>query len=359
MIAPLVLASSSIGISLIFNSKNSSYVGLFISFLPILLFLAFRFDYGNDYLSYLYMFKEIASSGAVAYDSSQWHAEIGWFYLNRLFSSAGFFPMVIALAAFNCYVYFRFIKIFVPHRYYWLAIFLYLITPANMLVQASAMRQAIAISFFLICIEFIVKRNLLAYLAIVVLGSLFHSSILVLLPIYFFCVSRLSFNPIMIVLFLILYILLFLISGFVAESISSVILLFMSEYSVYNEKGVVNSGFGFVFYGVYLSFLLYFHDKQTDAGKVIYRLAIIGVLLMPLYVSIMIASRIGFYFGVASIAAIPLIASQISNYPTKIGFIFFNMIYILYQYRIFMSEPLWSKFFEYSSIFSYSASHWY
>lgn len=53
-------------------------------------------------------------------------------------------------------------------------------------------RQQLAILIFLFAIEFIQKKKLVPYLLIVVVAALFHNSILIMLPIYFF--ANLPFN---------------------------------------------------------------------------------------------------------------------------------------------------------------------
>ena len=135
--------------------KNQEYL-LKFSFFLIFLFLALRYDYGNDYQSYLNVFLNLERSGSIDrfYDSND-HFELGWLYLCQLFQPLGFFAMVTMLAAFNCFIYYSFIKKFVPPHYYWFSLLLYTFDPGMMLVHSSAMRQSLAISIFIYSIEFI------------------------------------------------------------------------------------------------------------------------------------------------------------------------------------------------------------
>ena len=80
--------------------------GLKISFFIIFLFLALRYDYGNDYAGYLDGFYEINKHSWIDYTNTKelFHYEAGWVFLNRLFEPLGFFAMIASLAAFSCYV---------------------------------------------------------------------------------------------------------------------------------------------------------------------------------------------------------------------------------------------------------------
>lgn len=66
----------------------------------------------------------------------------------------------------------------------------YLSPGLGFLQSFNAIRQFIALSFFIVAIRFIQKRNLLYYSIFVVLGSLFHASALFLAPMYYIIDKR-------------------------------------------------------------------------------------------------------------------------------------------------------------------------
>ena len=117
-----------------------------VSFGLIFLFLALRYDYGNDYSAYLKGFLEVNRVETIDYFDKYLHFDPGWIFLCRIFWPFGFFAMMAVLALFNCFVYYRFIRKYVPPVYYWFAVFLYVFNPYFMLVHSSAMRQSLAIS---------------------------------------------------------------------------------------------------------------------------------------------------------------------------------------------------------------------
>jgi hypothetical protein len=81
-------------------SLNKKYNGLAYSIITIFIFLAIRYDFGNEYMSYFMNFYEINE-----YDNFSIKVdEIGWIYLNYIFKPFGFISMQIFLAGFSCYI---------------------------------------------------------------------------------------------------------------------------------------------------------------------------------------------------------------------------------------------------------------
>ena len=75
--------------------------GLLISFILLFLFLALRYNFGNDYIGYFDGFREVNKYSNVTFKDREFHYEAGWLLLCRVFKPLGFFSMVALLAAFN------------------------------------------------------------------------------------------------------------------------------------------------------------------------------------------------------------------------------------------------------------------
>lgn len=362
MIAPTIVGISSISLAIGLVNQKKRPTRIFLAFFPIFIFLSLRYNYGNDYQDYFEIFKEISVLYEMKYDSDYWHSEIGWLFLNRIFSGfekSGFFIIIAILAIFNCYVYSRFIRKFVPENYYWLAILLYVFIPDNMLIQSSAMRQAISISLFILASEQIINRNILKYSALIYFGSLFHSSALILFPIYFIGINNISIKKIWIPFLVGLYILFFYTSNQAIDIAQQLLATadsesFVMRYSNYEEKGAIGSGLGVIFYGIYLSVLLLFHDKEPFKVQILYRLVIIGIYLLPFTVQILMLSRVVYYFSIFSIAVIPIVARKITPTELRITFIFAHSAYSIFSYRQFFENEIWKKAFsEYNTILGF------
>ena len=140
-------------VALAYQAKFFKYhICLLFSFVVLGTFLAVRYDFGNDYMPYMLMHKELQNMSI--FNS---HYEFGWIILNKFVYN--FYLLVAVLSIFNCYVYFRFINRYVPLQFWWLAVFIYVFNTNFMLIQASAMRQTVAILVFIYSIKYIINRN--------------------------------------------------------------------------------------------------------------------------------------------------------------------------------------------------------
>ena len=293
MIAPLIVGLCSIGILISMGKYSDRPFRLAISFIPIFLFLALRYDYGNDYNTYLTIFEEIKATGSDDYYSEFLPSEIGWLYLNSVFGIVGFFTLVAFLAFTNCYIFARFVRIYCPPDYYWVAIFVYVFSPDNMLIQLSAMRQAVAISCLLLAIDFVIERKLIRFLFCIGFGMLFHSSALALFPIYFLNTFNYSIKKSQTYIYILFYVGLFFTSDAIYRLIPylglSNIKAFENYLLYYEDLGSVGTGAGLFLNGMYLATLIYFHDNQPRPGRLIFKLVMIGIFLIPLSIPLYLA----------------------------------------------------------------------
>ena len=136
--------------------------GLEIAWLIIFAFLAIRYDFGNDYLAYKDIFDDINAFHNFLIDKDE-HVEAGWQILCRMFRPFGFQVMVVCLTAFECLVYYRFIKEYVPERYYWFSIFIFVFNPSLMLIGASMLRNELAIALFVLSTNYIRDRRFIPF----------------------------------------------------------------------------------------------------------------------------------------------------------------------------------------------------
>ena len=134
------------------KSRKLSYL-YELSFIMIFMITAFRFDFGTDYLNYYHMFYQISSSSNLIDLIYTFNLEYGWLLLNYLFKELGFFTLIVFISGYLTFVYYYLIKRYVHRHYYWLALFIYLFYSDIMLIQLSALRQAISISLFMISIH--------------------------------------------------------------------------------------------------------------------------------------------------------------------------------------------------------------
>jgi transmembrane protein EpsG len=324
-----------------------------VSFFLIFLFLALRYDYGNDYPAYLLAFFDINSYASIDYLDTSWDFEPGWLFLCRLFQPLGFFAMVAVLAAFNCFVYYRFIKEYVSPGYYWFAVFLYVFNAALMLTHSSAMRQSLAICLFLFCIDCINKKHAIRYFLCIGLACLFHSSAEILLLVYLLGVFDWKINRTMAIFLFATYLLLFQYGGLLIPALNRFVGSNFSRYEEYGGTAEMRSGLGLVFSSALFGLVLYYDFFQTEKTSLLFKIFILSYFIVPLSLSLAMLERLGMYFEPAMLIVFPTIVLNIKNFVFKIALLALIGFLTLYGfYMFFQSETYREPFRTYKTIFS-------
>lgn len=326
-----------------------------ISFFLIFLFLALRYNYGNDYSSYINLFLNTNNKDSIDYLDNTSHFESGWLFLCRLFEPLGFFAMVAVLAAFNCLVYYEFIRKYSPPDYYWLAVFLYVFDPAVMLVQSSAMRQSLAISLFIFSINYIQNKKLIRYIFCIGLASLFHTSALILLPVYLLGVYNFKTNKSTIVTLFVFYIFLYLIGNSLISYIKIFIESYLSQqYEFSEESGVLGTGLGLIVSSILFLFVLIYAEPQTKEDAFLFKISFLGYFIIPIGLVIFVLARMGMYFQIANIVVFPLILKGMKKRTILKTYFVLLVIGITMWgfYRFFQSDVWQESFGTYQTIFS-------
>jgi len=356
MITVAVLNSVVVFLSFFARFKNWEFL-LKISFGLLFVFLALRYNYGNDYNGYLKDFMRLSFSDFTSYSKTT-HFELGWTflcYLFRPFGAKGFFAMTAVLALFNCVVYYRFIQRYVPPSYYWLAVFLYVFNPAFMLTHASAMRQSVAISLFLISIGFLHKKNVIGYFICIGLAVLFHLSALILLPVFLLGLFNWKINKATAAGLLSAYIVFIFMGKVFKEPIANFISTYFERYAIYNTQGgiEIGTGMGLLFYTVLFVLILWYGQYQTRENAIVFKLAVVSYLLLPVSLIILMLGRGTMYFQPATIVVMPVVFANIKNVLIRYAVMFALIAITLLSFYGFFHSKIWEKKFgTYQTIFS-------
>ena len=152
---------------------------LLFSFMLLFIFSALRDGFGNDYDSYKNIYEIIKSTGTNSfYDDNPL-----FILLNKISPT---FQWFIAITSFIfLFAVYKLIKKNVGEEYHGLALLLFLLNPYIFLINLSSIRQSIALALFIWAVSFAVKRKLIPFILLVFFASLFHTSAIVLLPVYF------------------------------------------------------------------------------------------------------------------------------------------------------------------------------
>jgi hypothetical protein len=352
MIATLLLGLLSVLFAYLARYKSTDW-GLKVSFLLIFLFLALRYNFGNDYKFYLHYFININQVEQFDYFHTSGRMEIGWILINRLFQPFGFFIMTAVLALFNCVVYYRFINKYVPVNYYWLAVFLYIFSTGFMLIHSSAMRQSVSIAMFIFSIDYIFKKDIIRYLLCIGIAYLFHGSAIILLSAFILGFLNWRINKITGFIIILVALSLFLFKESLTPFLDQFISAYFEKYKKYEGAAAFGTGIGFLFScGLFL--LIVYYDKYQDSETaLVFKLAIISFMFVPLAFYVQLIGRIGMYFAPATIIVYPVIIENIKKPLYKAIFIILLLFFTIYTFfQFFNSEP-WKEYFgTYNTIFS-------
>lgn len=314
----------------------------------ILTFITFmiglRYGVGIDYFNYQVAFD-------MRYDAFSYEPIYSFlmYFIKTKFDKFYYLTFIMILLT-NIFIYLGLKKRNINGNYFLLSIFIY---SSNMaLVFFNLMRQGVAVAIFFYASKFIEERNFKKYLLYIFIGAGFHSSILILLPLYF--VKNLNISKYKYLLLIVIgYI-------FTYTKIAQTILNFVaykipmfSKY--YNHSYIFNKDIKILSLGVLLNIIFVLILLNFSKGKkytidVSYYL--IGTIINILAISSFLFDRIGIYFFVFGISAIPQMIQSIDK--KEINLIFFNIALIIAF--IFFAESLFLNpqvlGLEYRSIFT-------
>jgi len=325
-----------------FPELNKKYPFRFFTFAILLMFMALRYDYGNDYMSY-FEIHTLMNAGLSAWGSN----DVLFRTLNIMVPN--FFVLIALISIFYLIVIWNLIKNNLKVNQYWFAFLILLINPYLFLIHLSGLRQTLALCIFVCAINYAVKRKLIPYVACILLAAGMHSSAIVLLPIYFILSEKPVNRKYMIMISTLLGLLLF---TPLFDIIAIKLLEYLPRYRYYYNQGLQNSLRATLISSLYFLLIL-FNLGKLKGKEIIYgKLSLIATVLAVLAVKVSMITRIGMYFDLFMIITIPQIFSRIERkIYKKMLFIVLIGIYLL-RYYSFFTNPIWESFKEYQTILS-------
>ena len=265
-------------------------------------FIGFRFGVGVDYFSYQDMFLNV--------DLSTW-VEPGFFYLMKFVHilNGKFFWVTNIVALITVFFIYKGVTSLTP--YFTLSIFLFLVSPSGYGFVVNGMRQGITAAIFLYSIKFIIEGKFYRYSLILLIGSLFHVSLLVLIPFYFirFFKFRRNLYVFIVILSIVLnHLNIFKQILFKALSLTS----WSSQYLLIEgvlDNVETSTGLGFLFtniFGIIVIFLVPEKLIRQKKYAIIFNFFVIFLIFRNALFSVMILYRLVVYFDWISFIAIPI-----------------------------------------------------
>lgn len=321
----LIISILLLVVSLTFNKKYK-FISKFIIFLFFMFFICligFRYGVGRDYFTYEYMFnnQKYLSGIEPLYSMLM-------YIIKTFFNKFHYLTFIMALLT-NIFIYLGLKKRNVSIDFFAISIIIYISDLA--FIYSNVMRQGVAVAIFFYSSIYIKERKLNKYLLFILLGAGFHYSILLMIPLYWLHNLNIKSSK-YITLICISYI---LVATNIANKILNIAAKYIDRYSYYSDSNlIINSSTEVLSLGVLvkviLSIILIVLSYNVKESK--YRLEInyykIGIIINILALSTFMFDRIGIYFSVFSIVAIPELI-KISKSRTK-NMIFFIVIIVFF-----------------------------
>ena len=322
-----------------------------------------HYDYGNDYMSYYDVYKQVTSysfdlPGILAGD---YFREPGWTLLCWFFKPiGGFFMMVAVLNLVQNIIVYDFIKKNVNKRWWTVAVFVYLFATSFYLMSFSMMRQLFALIVFLGMWKYIEDRKWWIPLVVFWLLSFIHSSAIILIPFAFWGFLPVNKGKVVGISYAVLLLFLWFSQNFLNDIFSYALTLdddFAQYADTYgNDNNVLKIGMGFVVNMIpFVLSILFLLDKKQNyskSHKLMVSLAAISYLITPFAQIIPLTGRLGMYFSIYTIGSIPLIYSNIRKKEIRVVLLSLCLFMFFYDYIIFFSNPVWvDKYTNFHTIF--------
>lgn len=357
MILYIIISLVAIFLSYIAGSKSDNKL-LGFAFVLITVFLSLGYNWGNDVQVYNRWFDIYCESGGNLFDFSSYFflnnkEEYGWIFLNKLFKPLGFWGMRAVLFCFENYIIYRFISRNVFRRWYWLAMFVYVVDPTFMLMSSTMMRQWLAMCLVVQGFEFIERKKTLLFVIMVLLASTIHQTsivcmALVILPYINYTQSK--EKVLFVILFFVVY---YILSSIVVEYV----VLYLNTEDIYNNYTAAeySSGIGIAAIIRFLFIIgMFAFVSSVETGKRIYIVVLLLYgMVLPLYNYTGLASRLGYYFTIFSIVSYPIFLQDAPlSKDTKNIFTLSTIAFLVYSNFLFFTNPLWYRHFgNYETLF--------
>lgn len=314
------------------DTKNIHNVLFFVAVLMLILFAGLRGNIEPDYMNYKDIFRTSSFSTPTATT-----IEPGYFYFNKIIYELGlqFQWVIFIMAVLSVGIKAYFFKHNSPNFIFSLLLFY---CSVYFLYDFIAIRQALALSVFLLALPYLIKRDIVKYFILVILASTIHISATILLPLYFIIHRNIS----VIILYGIVIVCLFLNLTEIKVSLLSYLsgvlpipattLDKMDIYSLEDEFASVSiKQFGFAF------LFILFKNKLAEykMANVYINIFVIGILLATLFNEIpQFAYRTKAYFLWTDVILIVMIVKIIAKKSVMLTVLLYLVIAIIYTFTM-------------------------
>ncbi len=292
------------------RQTNHSFTLFILSVLPAIFVAGIRYGISIDYPMYSDIYSLISER---IYSGQIVQVEIGFQVLCRLlsfFSSNSVLMFVVTSAMIVTSIFFASL---LNSKDYVLSVMMFFLSGVYF-DTFNGIRQYIAIGFFLIAIKYVEEENFVRYTLLLLIGSLFHTSCLFMIPAYF--LKNFRFRPVLAVGIGVVV----LVLKNVVLKLAMLLISKIPKYSAYILRNTVGNQIQFTASGMLFSaivlcalFVVISEIRKTKIGNFYCNMALIGVLVALLSGVIPFSDRILYYTKSLYILSVPYIVSCAKN----------------------------------------------
>jgi len=313
-----------------YKTKEKSRIFLIITGVQLFLISALRGStVGTDTNSYLITYNTFVNFNFVDYA----RIEIGYKTLMRITSILGEKPQWIIITTSIIIIIMIYKGIEHTSSQIWLSVFLF-VALYYFYNSFNGIRQYIAIAISFYGYRFILKEKFIKYIVCVLIAMLFHTTAIIMLPVYFFGKIKLNFKK-SFGLFLLIMLL-----SFILDKLLIFTTKLLPQYTGYLNSFLFSETGGFmssvvtgcfVLFGIYI----FIFEKTNRQFLIEFQIIIISfaVSLMSMFKYIGF-DRIGWYFTIYSILFIPNSLKLVSNHKLK-ATITYLVLCVVFAYNIY------------------------
>ena len=329
---------------------------MLFGFVLLALFFSLRStSYGNDLATYESHFNEMTWD-SLNYLDDKSSAEISWVFLNLFLKPIGFRGFIFFNTFFLCWVMYYLIKRFVPKKWWWFAVFLFLFDTNQFLLNLSMLRQSMAISVVALSIVMMVDNKRVYSVLFMLLACTIHRTAYIMIP--FLLISMLHnmkllrWSVISVVIAVVALV-------FSAEAFMPLLYDILSTELVHDAYGEYlnefedtarSFGMGLILQIMAATpMLVAWKDMEIFPRKmVLFFMFYFLFCFAALYLSLLF--RFGYYFVVWGNLAYPIAYTLIAHRKKKYKIlnsisISFLSVCVLYSYYVFFTDSTYSKFY--------------
>ncbi|WP_270474900.1 EpsG family protein [Clostridium cochlearium] len=318
--------------------KNRKECFLFFTFVQLFFISALRYEVGLDFINYIGTFQLVKMRSSISELLGLGKittVEYGYLFLNRaigLLTNQSQWIFIVT-SFIIIYLVFRTVKDYSSIA--WMSI--YLFSVEAYISSFNIMRQYIAVSIVFFSYKYVKKRNFNKFLLSILIASMFHTSALLVLPVYFILNKNLNIKIIVYSIFIG-----FIVSIFFDSIISIIQKVFYGKY-IESSFGMFSGNINNVIIAfVYFSMAMIFKKnllKRNNDNNILINWSFINLALSIMSMNMWIITRFMSYSSIFNILLIPEIIISIKDKLIRRSMIIVIIIFTLLLYFNTITNP--------------------